>query len=427
MDDTTRHEHAAAVTDRAAAPARDHVAIGRELGIFTTDPLVGAGLPLWLPAGTAVRQAIDGFVTELERRSGHQHVMTPHLGKRRLYELSGHWEHFADDMWPPMAVGGDELVLRPVNCPHHVLVYRHALRSIADLPLRIAELGGMYRMERSGVLTGLSRVRSMTLNDAHVFCAPEQVDGEVASVLDDVDRCYEALGLEVAEVRLSTRGAPGTWAGEAADWDRAEAALRAVLADRGVDAVEAPGEGAFYGPKIDVEVVDAHERTLTLSTVQVDLWMPGRFDLTYVDSGGARRRPVMVHRSLLSTAERLVAHLLEHHDGALPFWCAPEQVVVLPVTDEQAPAAEAVAASLVAEGLRATSAGASSSLGRRVRAAASRRVPVILVLGPREVEADEVSVRLRGGGRARVVDRGACEEALVAADRERLAAPAIAA
>jgi threonyl-tRNA synthetase len=253
------------------------------------------------------------------------------------------------------------------------------------------------------------------------------VHDEVDAVLDAVDRCYEALGLEVAEVRLSTRGAPGSWAGGADDWDRAEEALRAVLADREIEAVEAPGEGAFYGPKIDVEVVDAHERTLTLSTVQVDLWMPERFDLRYVDSGGARRRPVMIHRSLLSTAERLVAHLLERHDGALPFWVAPEQVVVHPVSDDQAPAAAALASMLVDAGLRATSTEASSSLGRRIRASADRRVPVTLVLGAREVEADRVSVRLRGVGEVPGLDRAVCVDRLVAADRGRLALPALAA
>ncbi|HZD74408.1 MAG TPA: aminoacyl--tRNA ligase-related protein, partial [Actinomycetota bacterium] len=260
---------------------RDHHRLGRQLDLFDTDPLIGAGLPYLLPAGAAIRRAVEDYILQAERRAGYQHVHSPVLGKRELYELSGHWAHFGDDMFPPMELGSDQLVLRPALCPHHALIYRSRHRSHRDLPLRIAELGGMYRAELSGVLGGLSRVRAIQLNDAHVFCTLDQVPGEVGGALDMIDRAYAALGIRAARYRLSLRGKGGKYVADAAMWDRAEAILAEVLRARGVPFDAEAGEGAFYGPKIDLQIVDAAGREATLSTVQVDFHQPRSFDLRY--------------------------------------------------------------------------------------------------------------------------------------------------
>ncbi|MEW2376365.1 threonine--tRNA ligase [Micromonospora sp. NPDC047812] len=373
----------------------DHRRLGRELELFASDPLAGAGLPLWLPAGAAARHAVEEYVRELERRAGYRHVLTPPLGRRELFELSGHLGYFADDMFPPMALGADdEFVLRPALCPHHALVFRARGRSYRELPLRIAELGGMYRAERSGVLGGLSRVRAISLNDAHNFCALEQVGEEVVEILRLIREAHAALGVRPAGFRLSLRGPGEKYVGDDAQWARAEDLLRAAL--DGVEFTEAPGEAAFYGPKIDIQVVDAAGREFTLSTVQLDFDKPERFDLSYTDASGARRRPVMVHRSLVGSMERLFAYLIEVHEGAFPAWYAPVQLVVLPVGDEQAGAAARLARDALAAGLR-VEVDRAGSLGSRIRDAARARVPYAAVVGPREAAGGAVSLRLRGG------------------------------
>ncbi|MFG3699629.1 threonine--tRNA ligase [Micromonospora sp. NPDC047620] len=373
----------------------DHRRLGRELDLFVSDPLAGAGLPLWLPAGAAARHAVEEYVRDLERRAGYRHVHTPPLGKRELFELSGHLGYFADDMFPPMRLSADdEFVLRPALCPHHALVYRARGRSYRELPLRIAELGGMYRAERSGVLGGLSRVRAISLNDAHNFCALEQVGEEVAEILRLIREAHAALGVRPAGFRLSLRGPGAKYVGNDDQWARAEELLRAAL--DGVEFTEAPGEAAFYGPKIDIQVLDAAGRESTLSTVQLDFDKPERFDLSYTDPTGGRRRPVMVHRSLVGSMERLFAYLIEVHEGAFPAWYAPVQLVVLPVGDEQVGAAARLARDALAAGLRVEVESA-GSLGARIRDAARARVPYAAVIGPREAAEGDVSLRLRGG------------------------------
>ncbi|WP_433531451.1 threonine--tRNA ligase [Micromonospora sp. CA-263727] len=373
----------------------DHRRLGRELELFATDPLAGAGLPIWLPAGAAARHAIEEYLRDLERRAGYQHVHTPPLGRRELFETSGHLGYFAAEMFPAMRLGesDDELMLRPALCPHHALVYRARGRSYRDLPLRVAEIGGMYRAERSGVLGGLSRVRAITLNDAHNFCALEQVGQEVSEILRLIRAAHDALGVRPAGVRLSRRG-PGEYVGDDADWAWAEELLRAAL--DGEAYTEAPGEAAFYGPKIDIQVVDAAGRESTISTVQLDFDKPERFDLSYTDPYGARRRPVMVHRSLVGSMERLFAYLIEVHQGAFPPWYAPVQLVVLPVGGDQAGAATELAGLAEAAGLR-VEVQVSGSLGARIRDAAHRRAPYVGVVGPREAADGSVSLRLRDG------------------------------
>ncbi|MFY9932936.1 MAG: aminoacyl--tRNA ligase-related protein, partial [Streptosporangiaceae bacterium] len=321
---------------------KDHRKLGRELGLFGTDPLIGAGLPYWLPAGAAVRHALEEYLRELERQAGYQHVYSPVLGKRELYELSGHWAHYRDGMYPPMTLAGEQVLLRPSLCPHHALIYRSRGRSYRELPLRLAELGGQYRAELSGTLGGLTRVRAMQLNDAHIFCAPGQVADEAYAALQLIRQAYAALGLEPVRFRLSLPGPGSKYVGPAELWERAAAELTGVLERSGLPWEAGPGEAAFYGPKIDVQVADRSEREVSLSTVQVDFCQPGQFGLEYAGADGARHRPVMVHRSLVGSMERAVAQLTERHGGAFPDWLAPEQLVVLPLTGAQQPAADAV-------------------------------------------------------------------------------------
>jgi threonyl-tRNA synthetase len=385
----------------------DHRKLGRELDLFDTDPLIGAGLPYWLPAGAAIRHALEEYVRELERKAGYQHVYSPVLGKRELYEISGHWEHYRDGMYPPMTVGpaadgarprhqdaAGQVVLRPSLCPHHAVIYRSRAHSYRELPLRMAELGGMYRSELSGVLGGLTRARSIQLNDAHIFCTEDQVRDEAATALGMIRKAYRSLGIEPARYRLSLAGPSAKYVGSQQLWDRAAAVLRDVLYRAGVAFEEEAGEAAFYGPKIDVQVADSAEREASLSTVQVDFYQPERFGLEYTGPDGGRHRPVMVHRSVIGSLERAVAHLIDVHGGAFPPWIAPVQLVVLPVSDAQRAQAEAVVRAAIEQGLRAEMSG-EGRLGARIRA--SRLVPYQAVIGAAEARAGEVSIRLRDG------------------------------
>jgi threonyl-tRNA synthetase len=376
----------------------DHRKLGRELELFDTDPLIGAGLPYWLPAGAAVRHALEEYVRELERKAGYQHVYSPALGKRELYVISGHWAHYRDGMYPPMEIGGDQVVLRPSLCPHHALMYRSRAHSYRDLPLRMAELGGQYRSELSGVLGGLTRVRAMQLNDAHIFCAGQDVASEAAAALAMIQQAYRALGIAPSRCRLSLAGPASKYVGGRDLWDRAAAVLKEVLASAGVPYEAEEGEAAFYGPKIDVQVADSAEREASLSTVQVDFYQPERFGLEYIGPGGGRHQPVMVHRSVIGSAERAVAHLIDVHGGAFPPWLAPIQLVALPITDAELAAARALVLAAIDLGLRAEVAGPDDgSLGARIRA--HRLVPYQAVIGPAEAVAGEVSIRLRDGQR----------------------------
>jgi len=368
----------------------------RKLDLWDSDPLIGTGLPFWLPAGAAARHEVESYLHDLERRNGYQHVYSPALGKRRLFEKSGHWRNFADDMFPPMPMGGDELVLRPSLCPHHALIFKSRGRSYRGLPLRIAELGPMYRAERSGVVGGLSRVRAMQLNDAHVFCAASQVEAEVAEVLRLMRQAHAALGVRVSSYQLSLRGEGKKYGGDAAGWASSERVLRSALASAGIDFVAAPGEAAFYGPKIDVQVADSAGREWTLATVQIDHHQPAAFELEYTESSGDRSRPVMVHRSLVGSMERLFAHLIEVHEGAFPLWYAPSQLAVLPVSEQQDEAADALVRAAVGAGLRAAVV-REGSIGSRIRSAAERKIPYVGLIGRREAPEGLIALRHRDG------------------------------
>jgi threonyl-tRNA synthetase len=374
----------------------DHRDVNLDLPVFATDPLAGAGLPLWLPDGAVIREELQAFAKDLARADGCQSVYSPVLGKRALYERSGHWAKFSDDMFPPMQVGGDELVLRPANCPHHALIYSSAQRSYRDLPVRLNELGAMFRAEPSGSLSGLSRVRQVNLDDTHVFCRPDQVGEEAARALRSALRAQDIMGLPVDHIRLSRRGDGPGYLGDAAQWDAAQIALREAaeavgLADRGLDLVDAPGEAAFYGPKLDLQVRDGRGHEETIATVQLDFNQPERFDLSYDGADGSRHRVVMIHRGTVGSMERVVAALLERYQGRLPLWLAPVQVCVMAVDQGQDEAARRLADDLLASGLRSRLE-LNGSLGARVRLSRQRRDHLIAVLGKAEVAAGSAQV-----------------------------------
>jgi threonyl-tRNA synthetase len=376
-------------------PAPDHRDLNADMSLFATDPMVGAGLPLWLPAGAVIRQELELLAREIAQRDGCLPVYSPVLGKRALYERSGHWHKFSDDMFPPMRVGGDELVLRPANCPHHAMIYAAETRSYRHLPIRLNELGSMFRAERSGVVSGLSRVRQISLDDTHVFCRPDQAAAEIVRALRSALDAQRLLGLPVDYVRLSRRGAGDGYLGSADQWQGSEEALRSaaaeVLGDDDPPLLEAVGEAAFYGPKLDLQVRDRRGNEETIATVQLDFNQPERFDLHYDAADGTRHRVVMIHRGTVGAMERVVAALLEHHSGRLPLWLAPVQVCVLPVSSRQDDYARALLDDLCAAGLRARL-DCDGSLGARIRVSRQRRDALVAVTGPAEVSSDSVHV-----------------------------------
>lgn len=366
----------------------DHREINTDLHVYATDPLIGAGLPLWLPAGAAIRQELEALARDLARRDGCQPVYSPVLAKRALFERSGHWAKFHDDMFAPIPLGDEELVLRPANCPHHAMIYAAEARSYRQLPVRLNELGSMFRAERSGVLSGLSRVRQISLDDTHVFCRPDQVADEVARALRSALRAQRILGLPVDYVRLSRRDDGDGYLGTAEQWGDAEQALRrAAIEIGGPPLIEAVGEAAFYGPKLDLQ--DGHDETI--ATVQLDFNQPERFDLTYAAADGSRQRAVMIHRGTVGSMERVTAALLERYAGRLPVWLAPVQVKVLPVSPDQDAAARAFADELHAAGIRAAL-DTDGTLGARIRTSRQHRDAVIAVLGAAEAEHGTVHV-----------------------------------
>ncbi|MFR9774335.1 threonine--tRNA ligase [Nocardia sp. SC052] len=400
----------------------DHRKLGRELSLFDTDPLIGAGLPYWLPDGAIVRHSLEEYIRTVERRAGYQHVYSPALGKRELYEISGHWAHYNDDMYPPMDVGGEQVVLRPSLCPHHAVIYRSRSHSYRELPLRMAELGAMYRSELSGVLGGLTRVRCIQLNDAHIFCTLEQVADEATAALALIGSAYRAMGITNVRYRLSLPGASGKYVAVPEMWQRASKILSEVLDRSGVPYEAAEGEAAFYGPKIDIQVSDHAGRESTLSTVQVDFHQPEQFDLYYIGADGGKHRPVMVHRSIIGSVERAVAHLIELHGGAFPAWLAPVQVVVLPVSDAQESDAVQLLDHCLRAGLRAQVVTAEAgNLGARVRE--TRLAPYQFILGSAEASNGDVAIRLRDGRRLHALAAGdaiARIRALIQANDTRL-------
>ena len=382
------------------ARRRDHRKLGKELELFTVNEAVGAGLPLWLPKGATVRRLLEEYILERERATGYQHVYTPDLAKVELYQRSGHWEHYKDDMFPPMDLETEQMVLRPMNCPHHILVFESKQHSYRDLPVRIAELGTMYRYERSGALSGLSRVRAMTLNDAHIFCTPEQIKEEFTGVMKLVEQAYRDLGITQYRYRLSLgdKTRKDKFVDNDAMWDLGERVLREALDALGLPYVAAPGEAAFYGPKLDIQLADVMGHEETYSTIQVDFHLPNQFGLAYVGPDGKEHRPVIIHRAIVSTMERMVSYLIELYAGAFPLWLAPVQVTVLPITDRQTEYARSVQQRLEAAGIRATVDERNEKVNLKIREAQLQKVPYMLVVGDREQQNSQVAVRNRKHG-----------------------------
>lgn len=381
------------------AEKRDHKKIGKELKLFAVDDRVGPGLPLWLPAGATVRRELERFIVDEELARGYQHVRTPDVARLELFKQSGHAQLYKEFMYPPMKFeDGEELELRPVTCPHHIVVYQTELRSYRELPLRIAEIGNNWRYERSGTLIGMNRVRSFALNDAHIFCTEDQLMEEVKGAIELSLYFSEVLGIEDFRYRLSGRDdVKEKWLGAEEQWQRAQAALAEALESMGQHYELGVGEAAFYGPKIDFQVKDAHRREFTNSTVQVDFQLPQRFDLEYVAEDGSRQRPVMVHRGAAGAMERLFSYLIERYVGAFPTWLHPVQVAVIPITDAQIEYANTVAKTLRMRRLRVVVDARSERMQRKIRDAQAQKIPYMAVLGQREAENEHVNVRDRAG------------------------------
>jgi len=379
------------------AEKRDHKKLGKDLKLFAVDDRVGPGLPLWLPDGATIRRELERFIVDEELSRGYLHVRTPDVARLELYRQSGHAQLYSEYMYPPMKFeDGEELELRPVNCPHHIVIYQTELRSYRDLPLRIAEIGNNWRYERSGTLAGMNRVRAFALNDAHIFCTPDQLMDEVKGAIDLALYFSKVLGIDEFSYQLSTRDdVKDKWLGTEEQWEDAQAALAEALESMGQTYKRGVGDAAFYGPKIDFQVRDAHRREFTNSTVQVDFQLPQRFDLEYVAEDGTRKRPVMVHRGAAAAMERLFSYLIERYAGGFPTWLHPTQVVVIPITDTQHEYATKVAARLRASRLRVEVDKRPEKMQRKIRDAHNRKVPYMAIVGAREAEAEHVNVRDR--------------------------------
>ncbi|PFV75033.1 threonine--tRNA ligase [Bacillus thuringiensis] len=381
------------------AKERDHRKLGKELKLFTNSQKVGQGLPLWLPKGATIRRIIERYIVDKEASLGYDHVYTPVLGSRELYETSGHWNHYRDGMFPSMEMDNEELVLRPMNCPHHMMVYKNDIHSYRELPIRIAELGTMHRYEMSGALSGLQRVRGMTLNDAHIFVRPDQIKEELKRVVNLTLEVYKDFGLENYSFRLSYRDPADTKKYYADDemWEKAQGMLKEAMDEMGLDYYEAEGEAAFYGPKLDVQVRTALGKDETLSTVQLDFLLPERFELTYVGEDGKQHRPVVIHRGVVSTMERFVAFLIEEYKGAFPTWLAPVQVQVIPVSPQvHLDYAKKVQDELRRAGIRVELDTREEKIGYKIREAQMQKIPYMLVVGDNEVTENGVNVRKYG-------------------------------
>lgn len=380
------------------AEKRDHRKLGQELDLFVFSDLVGAGLPLFTPRGTILRDLLNDFSQSIRLRNGFEKVWIPHIAKTSLYEKSGHWDKFGDELFLVKSQeSNDEFALKPMNCPHHTQIYASKPRSYRDLPVKYLETTTIYRDEKKGELLGLSRVRSATQDDSHVFCTPEQVNDSLDMLIDITKEFYNAMGLSFS-ARLSLRDDSDTYLGDKALWDSAENALREVSEAKGLEFYEEKGEAAFYGPKIDFMAKDSLGRTHQVATAQLDFIQPARFDLSYTDADGTEKTPVMIHFASLGSIERFLSVYIEHTAGAFPLWLAPEQVRIIPVSDKFSEYAKSVYEKLYSNGIRVKLDNDSESLGKRIRTAEKLKIPIIMVVGEKEQESNSVSIRLHGVG-----------------------------
>ena len=382
------------------AKQRDHRKLGKELGIFMTHDLVGKGLPMYLPNGYIIWELIENYIKGKEKKLGYKHVLTPPLATVDLYKTSGHWEHYKDGMFPKMEVEGEEFVLRPMNCPHHMMIYSNDIHSYRDLPIRIGEIARDCRFEASGTLKGIERVRTFCQNDAHLFITKEQIESEFKAVVDLILEVYKELNITNYHFELSLRDPADKVKYHPDDemWDSAEDTLRQVLDDIGIEYEEKIGEAAFYGPKLDVQVKPAVGNEITLSTCQLDFCLPTKFNLSYIDKDGEKKTPVVLHRAILGSIDRFIAYYLEETKGALPVWLSPVQVKVLPITDKQLDYAKQVNEKMLEAGIRVELDSRQEKLGYKIREAQMAKTPYILIIGDKEIEANAVGVRTREEG-----------------------------
>ncbi|MBR0502419.1 MAG: threonine--tRNA ligase [Paludibacteraceae bacterium] len=384
------------------AKKRDHRKIGKELGLFMFTDMVGKGLPMWLPKGTALRLRLEDFLKRIQKKFGYQQVMTPHIGNKELYVTSGHWDHYGEDSFRPITTPeeGEVYLLKPMNCPHHCMIYKWQPRSYRDLPLRLAEFGTVYRYEQSGELHGLTRVRSFTQDDAHIYCRPDQVKDEFIRVMDIISIIFKALNFDNFEAQISLRDPNNKtkYVGTDENWAKAEAAIVEACKEKNMPAKVEYGEAAFYGPKLDFMVKDAIGRRWQLGTIQVDYNLPERFGLEYVGEDNQKHRPVMIHRAPFGSMERFVAVLIEHTGGKFPLWLTPDQVVVLPISEKYNEYAQKVVDFLDERDIRAIMDDRNEKIGRKIRDNEVKRIPYMLIVGEKEAENGEVSVRKQGEG-----------------------------
>ena len=382
------------------AKQRDHRKIGKELELFMTHPLVGSGLPMYLPNGATVRRLLERYIQDKEVKMGYKHVYTPSMANVDLYKTSGHWDHYKEDMFPVMKMDNEELVLRPMNCPHHMLIYKNKMHSYRELPIRIGELAHDFRYEDSGSVCGLERVREMCQNDAHLFVRPDQIKEEFGKVVELILSVYKDFGFTDYTFRLSLRDKENKekYFDDDDMWEMAESELRSILEEMKLDFYEAKGEAAFYGPKLDVQIKTAVGHDVTISTCQLDFLLPQRFELEYIGEDGAAHRPVVIHRAILGTFDRFLAFLIEETKGAFPMWLAPVQVKILPITDNQIEYANKVKCELEKLGIRTELDDRNEKIGYKIREAQMQKIPYMLVLGEKEVESNTVGVRSRKMG-----------------------------
>jgi len=381
------------------AAKRDHRKLGKELDLFLIDEMVGRGLPLLTPKGAAIRHQMEEFILRLERRQGYEHVKTPDIARLELYKVSGHLDRYRESMYAPSEMEDEEWQLRPMNCPHHIRLFQRKPSSFRDLPVRIAELGTVYRYEKSGEVSGLIRVRAFTINDAHIFCRPDQLNVEFERVIQLILQVYRAFGITDFYFRLSLRDeVSNKWMGDPGIWQRAQDAAREALRASGHPFVEAPGEAAFYGPKLDVQIKDAIGREFSLSTNQIDFLLPERFGLEYVTSEQTMERPVMLHRAPIGSMERFMAYLIEHYAGAFPVWLAPVQLVFIPIADRHLEAVSRLAERFREKDLRVEVDGKAERMQAKIRNAQLQKVPYMAVVGDKELEAGTLNIRRREGG-----------------------------
>ncbi len=381
------------------AKQRDHRKIGKDMGIFMTHELVGSGLPMWLPNGAVIRRILERYIVDKEVSLGYQHVYTPCLGSVDLYKTSGHWDHYKEDMFPAMEMDREQLVLRPMNCPHHMLIYKNSLHSYRDLPIRLGELAADFRYEASGAVCGLERVRAMCQNDAHLFVRPDQIEEEISRVVQLILEVYKDFGIKSYTFRLSLRDKENKekYFDNDSMWEKAEGELRRVLTDLHLDFYEAVGEAAFYGPKLDVQIKTALGHDITLSTCQLDFLLPERFDLTYIDESGEKARPVVIHRAILGTIDRFTAFLLEETKGVLPFFIAPTQLHIVPVNIQHHEAyAQEIYRELQKLGYRVYLDQRDEKLSYRMRDSQMKKIPYTLILGDQEQDNKTISYRKHG-------------------------------